>query len=51
MGVGCYWRFKGEKAYRYGWPTQIHDGKGLVRMGAWNGDYVWGLLLTQKILR
>lgn len=32
----CYWRFKGEKAYRYGYATLA--GKGLYRMGFWNGD-------------
>lgn len=36
IGQGCYWRFKGDKAFRYGWPTMV-DG-GLVRMGVWNGD-------------
>ncbi len=32
----CYWRFKGEKAYRYGFATSV--GQGLYRMGLWNGD-------------
>lgn len=32
----CYWRFKGEKAYRYGWVSRAN--KGLYRMGLWNGD-------------
>ena len=37
MKIGqCYWRFKGEKAYRYGYAT--HEGRGLYRMGLWNGD-------------
>ncbi len=36
MNQSCYWRFKGEKAYRYGYPTLAE--KGLVRMGLWNGD-------------
>ncbi len=32
----CYWRFKGEKAYRFGYATDA--GRGLLRMGYWNGD-------------
>jgi len=32
----CYWRFKGEKAYRYGYATRVSGG--LYRMGCWNGD-------------
>ena len=40
MGQSCYWRFKGEKAYRYGWPSQVE--RGLVRMGLWNGDTIRG---------
>ncbi|MCK9571593.1 hypothetical protein M0R72_21765 [Candidatus Pacearchaeota archaeon] len=32
----CYWRFRGEKAYRYGYATEA--GRGLYRMGLWNGD-------------
>ena len=36
MYTSCYWRFKGEKAYRYGYPTPAT--KGLIRMGLWNGD-------------
>lgn len=32
----CYWRFRGEKAYRYGWVTEVKHG--LYRMGLWNGD-------------
>lgn len=35
-GQSCYWRFKGEKIYHYGWPTSVNGG--LVRMGLWNGD-------------
>ena len=37
MRIGsCYWRFKGEKEYRYGYAT--HAERGLWRMGLWNGD-------------
>lgn len=32
----CYWRFKGEKPYRFGFATEA--GGGLYRMGLWNGD-------------
>lgn len=32
----CYWRFKGEKAYRFGYATPV--GNGLYRMGLWAGD-------------
>jgi hypothetical protein len=30
-----YWRFKGEKEYRFGYCTFV--GRGLYRMGPWNG--------------
>ena len=46
LGVSCYWRFKGEKAYRYGYPTMLKNG--LVRMGAWNGDTVGGVVVDPK---
>ncbi len=36
----CYWRFKGEKAYRFGYATEASGG--LYRMGFWNGDYSHG---------
>lgn len=36
----CYWRFKGDKAYRYGYATEV--GYGLYRMGLWNGDTMNG---------
>lgn len=32
----CYWRYKGEKAYRYGFATLANCG--LYRMGLWYGD-------------
>jgi hypothetical protein len=40
IGTSCYWRFKGEKAYRYGWPSSVE--RGLVRMGLYNGDTTHG---------
>lgn len=39
----CYWRFKGEKAWRYGYATQAE--KGLYRMRRWNGDTMGGPLV------
>lgn len=39
----CYWRFRGEKPYRYGYATSV--GKGLYRMGLWNGDTTHGLIV------
>lgn len=36
----CYWRFKGEKAFVYGYASRV-DG-GLYRMGFYNGDYDHG---------
>lgn len=36
----CYWRFKGEKAWRYGYAS--HEKGQLYRMGLWNGDYSHG---------
>lgn len=36
----CYWRYKGEKEYHYGYPTLV--GSGLVRMGVWHGDGTMG---------
>lgn len=36
----CYWRFKGEKAWRYGYASRAE--RGLWRMGLWNGDMSHG---------
>lgn len=36
----CYWRFRGEKAYRYGYVSHV-KGR-LYRMGLWNGDTTHG---------
>lgn len=46
MGQSCYWRFKGEKAYRYGYPTLAE--KRLIRMGLYNGDTSKGPLVDEK---
>jgi hypothetical protein len=46
LSVNCYWRFKGDKEYKYGFPTKAE--KGLIRMGLWNGDYVRGPLVDRK---
>ena len=36
----CYWRFKGEKAFVYGYASRVSGG--LYRMGLYNGDYDHG---------
>lgn len=43
LGQSCYWRFKGEGPWRYGYPTDA--GKGLIRMGLWNGDTHGGIVV------
>ena len=40
-----YWRFKGEKTWKYGWPTRIQNG--LVRMGLFNGDSCKGPVVSE----
>jgi hypothetical protein len=42
----CYWRFKGELAYRYGYVIQHKSG--LYRMGLWHGDTTHGPLVDLK---
>jgi len=44
IGSCCYWRFKGDKAYRFGFPSTI-EGSRLIRMGAYNGDYSGGTIV------
>lgn len=39
----CWWRFKGEKAWRFGYAT--HVGSGLFRMGTYNGDTTYGVVV------
>jgi hypothetical protein len=46
VGANCYWRFKGDKAYRYGYPSEI--GNGLIRMGLHNGDVSNGPIVDPK---
>lgn len=41
----CYWRFKGEMPWRYGYCTEA--GAGLYRMGAYNGDTCGGVLVDR----
>jgi len=48
MAVGCYWRFKGGKAYRYGWPSRVPGSNGLIRMGCWNGDTISGIIVDPE---
>ena len=43
----CHWRFKGEHAYRFGYPSRI-EGSRLVRMGRWNGDYTGGYIVDER---
>jgi len=46
FGTNIFWRFKGEKEYRYGYPTKMNDG--LVRMGRWNGDTTGGIIVDMR---
>lgn len=41
-----YWRFIGEKAYRYGYATEVNNG--LFRMGHWNGDTSHGPIVDER---
>ena len=45
-GKSCYWRFVGEKAYRYGWPSHVRGS--LYRMGLWNGDESHGPIVDEN---
>lgn len=42
----CYWRFRGEKEWRFGYCTNATGG--LYRMGLWNGDDTHGPLVAQE---
>lgn len=42
MGTMYYWRFKGEKAWRFGYTSPAGT---LVRMGRWNGDTCGGVVV------
>lgn len=45
MAQSCYWKFKDEHKWRYGYPT--HRGS-LVMMGLWNGDSTRGIIVDPK---
>ncbi len=45
-GTMCYWRFKGEKAYRFGFST--HLGGNMFRMGLWNSDTSHGPIVDEQ---
>jgi len=47
MLIPCYWRFIGEKAYRFGWPTPAPYG-GLTRMGNYVGDTNGGCIVDPE---
>lgn len=36
-GTMVYWRFKGDKQYRFGYCSYLNSAS-LVRMGPWNGN-------------
>lgn len=40
-----YWRFKGDKPYRFGYCTYV-SGPNLIRMGRYNGDTVGGTVVS-----
>ena len=40
-GSMVWWRFIGEKPYRFGYCTYV-SGHNLIRMGRWAGDTVGG---------
>ena len=42
----CYWRFKTDKAWRYGYASEIKID--LWRMGSYSGDYTFGVLVDPK---
>lgn len=42
----CYWRFKGDRAYRYGYATNIRGT--LYRMGRYNGDTTGGVIVDKN---
>lgn len=44
--MSVYWRFKGEKAWRYGYKTRAECG--LWRMGRWNGDTTGGSVVSPE---
>jgi len=45
-GSMCYWRFRGQGEWRFGYCTYPQTGYELVRMGRWNGDSTGGSLVS-----
>ena len=41
----CYWRFKNEQAYRFGYATPLSGN--LWRMGLYNGDTTGGFIVDE----
>lgn len=39
----CYWRFKGQLEWRFGYCTLERNN--LYRMGRWNGDTMGGTII------
>jgi hypothetical protein len=42
-----WWRFKGDKEWSFGFCSDA-KGAGLVRMGAYNGDYTHGVVVSEN---
>lgn len=45
-GKKVYWRFRGEKPYRFGYCSHVRGT--LYRMGLWNGDYDHGPIVDEN---
>jgi hypothetical protein len=48
FGVSCFWRFKGMKEWRYGFPSRVDGDGSLVRMGTYNGMYHHGPIVSKR---
>lgn len=47
MHRACYWRFKAKGGtWTYGYPSRVKGA--LVRMGAWNGDTSYGVVVDES---
>lgn len=46
--VVVYWRFKGDKGYRFGWPSPIAGKRNLFMMGVFVGDHDNGPIVDLK---
>ncbi len=42
-----YWRFKGDKEWRFGFSSRV-ESSGLLRMGNYNGDYHHGSIVDEN---